>query len=136
VFEATAPRPAAAPSIGPVRPIDTEELVQRTSYTPAQLQGVLRQAERTGLLIRQSDGRYLATSAGLARAARVTRGYRLWERFMSEQPELTSTLTGTFARLDVESADEVLSSQVVAELEEGLRALGRLPTVQDKVPSP
>lgn len=131
VYEGTAPRRPAAPPIEPLRPIDTDELVQRTSYKSAQVQRVLRQAERTGLLTRQFDGRYLPTTAGLDRAARVTRGYRLWERFMSEQPELT----GSFARLDVESADEVLSSQVVAELEAGLRALGRLPTVPGKGPS-
>jgi manganese/zinc/iron transport system permease protein len=132
VYERIEPQFSAARSIGVAQPTEIEDLVHRTSYTPVQLHRVLRQAERTGLLTRQSDGRFLPTIAGLDRAARVTRGYRLWEHFMSEQPELT----GTFARLDVESADEVLSSQVVAELEAGLRALGRLPTVPDKGPSP
>ncbi len=132
VYERIEPQLSAARSIGIAQPTEIEDLVRRTSYTPVQLQRVLRQAERIGLLIRQSDGRYLPTTDGLARAARVTRGYRLWERFMSEQPELT----GTFARLDVENADEVLSSQVVAELEAGLRAIGRLPTVPDMGPSP
>ncbi|HUY35299.1 MAG TPA: metal ABC transporter permease [Pirellulales bacterium] len=111
------------PRFPAIRPIAIDELAHRTSYTPAQLRRVLRQAEMNDLLIRRPDGRYLPTAAGLAQAARVTRGYRLWERFLTEQPELTST----FARLDVESADSALSHEIVAELEAALRAEGRLP---------
>ncbi|HEV3006965.1 MAG TPA: metal ABC transporter permease [Pirellulales bacterium] len=126
VYEALEPRWPAP------RPVAIDELSQRTSYQPARLQGAVRRAEHDGLLTALSDGRYLATAAGLALAARVTRGYRLWQRFLAEQPELA----GTFARLDVESADDLLPPEVVADLEAGLRRDGRLPAAPREEPTP
>jgi manganese/zinc/iron transport system permease protein len=109
-----------------------DELSRRTSLTSAQLEYCLRQAEGAGLAVQQADGRWLPTVPGMTQAALVTQGYRLWKRFLLEQPELA----GTFARLDVETAREVLPADVVGALEAGLRSEGRWPEALGKERSP
>jgi Mn-dependent DtxR family transcriptional regulator len=107
------------------RTVEVEELCRRTSLPLAQIEPALRQAQHNGLLAAQSSGAVMPTTAGLNRAARVTRCYRLWERFLIEYPEST----GTFARLDVELADAVLPRAIIEELEESLHNARRLPVV-------
>jgi manganese/zinc/iron transport system permease protein len=119
---------AIEPGWPTLRGVAVEELCDRTAYTSTQSRAFLRNAQRGRLMIEQSDGRYLPTAAGMDLAARVTRGYRRWQRFLTEQPELA----GTFARLDFESADVLLSPEIVADLDADLRRDGRLPTVTDR----
>jgi manganese/zinc/iron transport system permease protein len=82
-------------------------------------------AMRNGWLAREVDGRLQLTQPGLVRAARVVRSYRLWQTFLSEHADQH----GVFAELDVESADERLSSSLIKELESRLRNDGRLPDI-------
>lgn len=101
--------------------VQTTELA-RISTLPM---NVVARAMRSGWLAREVDGRLRLTEPGLLRAARVVRSYRLWQMFLSEHADQH----GVFVELDVESADERLSSSLIEELESRLRADGRLPDI-------
>jgi len=66
---------------------------------------------------------YRLTEAGLERAARVVRGYRLWRLFLHEYADQI----GSFGELDVEAVDERLPADLVLSLESRLAAEGQLP---------
>lgn len=68
------------------------------------------------------------TGAGLARAARIARGHRLWEQFLVDHPELA----GSLADLGEESVDDRLVTEMVEELEDRLGELGRWPRFLDR----
>jgi manganese/zinc/iron transport system permease protein len=70
-----------------------------------------------------SGGRFKLSSSGWKRAARIARGYRLWESFLRRYPELAHS----YANLDAESIDDVLPPAIVAELETELKRAGRWP---------
>jgi manganese/zinc/iron transport system permease protein len=111
LYEASEARP---PELMP-----TTELA-RISTLPV---NVVARAMRNGWLAGEVDGRLRLTEPGLVRAARVVRSYRLWQMFLSEHADQH----GVFAELDVESADERLSSSLIKDLETRLRTEGRLP---------
>ncbi|HEX3870032.1 MAG TPA: iron dependent repressor, metal binding and dimerization domain protein, partial [Pirellulales bacterium] len=76
------------------------------------------------LLKPAGSGRYTITDAGLHAASRTLRGYRLWESFLTEYPELAHS----YADLDAESIDELLPSTTLAALEAKLWREGRWPS--------
>lgn len=75
-------------------------------------------------LVSRRDGALGLTPSGLEYARRVIRGYRIWQRFLIEYPDQSSTLTD----LDVQHVDERLPVDVIRSLERKLLADGRLPT--------
>ena len=82
-----------------------------------------------GLAEPSSAGRFRLTPAGWQRAARVTRGYRLWETFLREYPDLAHG----YADLDAESVDELLPPSIITELETELKHAGRWPELPQSV---
>ncbi|HUY87126.1 MAG TPA: iron chelate uptake ABC transporter family permease subunit [Pirellulales bacterium] len=103
----------------PERPVVTAaELAARAELSPA----ALHRAAAAGWLSAERGG-YRLSEAGLARAASVMRGYRLWRLFLHEYADQH----GAFGELDVEAVDERLPADLVATLEERLAAEGTLP---------
>ncbi|HQU41287.1 MAG: hypothetical protein B7Z73_03175 [Planctomycetia bacterium 21-64-5] len=91
-------------------------LLSQASLPAGRLRALLRRAETEGLLRRldlQDSESWRLTDAGLRRAAAVARAHRLWRMFLTEYPESVSL----FSDLDVEKIDELLPSEVLAELE-------------------
>ncbi|HEX4149810.1 MAG TPA: hypothetical protein VHY20_12515, partial [Pirellulales bacterium] len=82
-----------------------------------------------GLAESSGGGRFRLTAAGWQRAARVTRGYRLWETFLREYPDLAHG----YANLDAESVDELLPRSIITELESSLKQAGRWPELPRNV---
>jgi manganese/zinc/iron transport system permease protein len=77
-----------------------------------------------GLVAIRGPDRYVLTSDGHSAAAKTLRGYRLWEVFLTEYPELA----GSYADLDAESVDELLPAETIRELEAKLWSEGRWPS--------
>ncbi len=98
-------------------PIAVAALATRCAWSPAQLEGQLQRAARFGLIASPAPHAWRFTRVGVARAERVARGYRLWRRLLTEQPE-SSTL---MSELDLEAIDQLLPAETVRELEEKLR---------------
>jgi manganese/zinc/iron transport system permease protein len=91
-------------------------LLNHMAVSAGRLQTLLQRAIRDGLLQRVDSAdtdTWSFTDSGLRRAAAVTRAYRLWRLFLTEYPDSTSL----FANLDVEQIDELLPSEMVAELQ-------------------
>jgi manganese/zinc/iron transport system permease protein len=103
--------------------IDRQELLANRAWTPALLRRRLSSLMRGGLVEAGAAGRYRLTSAGLQRAAAVTRAHRLWQLFLEQNAELAVSL----ADLDLDAIDEHLSPRTIRELEAQLAAAGRLP---------
>lgn len=98
-------------------PIAVAALARGCGWSPAQFARQLRQAERFGLAESPAPHAWRLTGAGFARAERVARGYRLWCKLLTEQPE-SSTL---MSELDLEAIDQMLPTEIVRELEGKLR---------------
>ncbi|MCE9606348.1 MAG: metal ABC transporter permease [Planctomycetia bacterium] len=67
------------------------------------------------------------TSQGAEYVAKVVRGYRLWQRFLTEYPDQSCSLVD----LDVQHVDEYLPPDIIRALERKLVAEGRLPLVAE-----
>lgn len=99
--------------------VPANEVLQRSTISPA----AVRRAVRSGWLSMEPGEQIRLTEQGLLHAARVVRGYRLWQLFLSEHADQHAS----FAELDVENADECLPAELVKSLEARLAAEGRLP---------
>ncbi len=99
--------------------VPANEVLRRSSISPA----AVRRAVRCGWLSTEPGEQLRLTEQGLIHAARVVRGYRLWQLFLSEHADQHAS----FAELDVENADECLPAELVKSLEARLAAEGRLP---------
>ncbi|MBL8799984.1 MAG: metal ABC transporter permease [Planctomycetia bacterium] len=97
------------------------DLLQRRSWQPARLRRLLDEARAAGQ-VAIADGRYALTAGGLQRAAEVARGYRLWELFLHEYPDMALA-----ADLTSESVEPVLPAAIVADLHAKLKLAGRWP---------
>lgn len=118
LYERTEP---SLPTIVPFHPVD--DLHARSDRERARTDRLLARLTSRGELRLEPGGGYLLTEAGLGRAAAATRGHRLWERFLHAYPE-QATVEADLGRASV---DDVLMPEIVAELEDHLRAAGRLP---------
>ncbi|HET6879861.1 MAG TPA: iron chelate uptake ABC transporter family permease subunit [Pirellulales bacterium] len=89
-----------------------DALRSEVTFSPGRLRRALHRGEREGLLV--GDGAtWKLTEDGHRRVASLARAQRLWRAFLVEYPDLAST----FADLDMERIDEVLPTEMVAELE-------------------
>ena len=86
----------------------------------------LHHAAQAGIVQIDGAGRYHFTPEGRRYVARLMRGHRLWELFLTEYAELAKS----YAELDAESVDERLPAETISELEQKLRAAGRWPEVR------
>ncbi|HVW37999.1 MAG TPA: iron chelate uptake ABC transporter family permease subunit, partial [Pirellulales bacterium] len=108
----------AIESILPERPIVTQaELSESGPWSGA----VFDRVAAAGWLSIERNG-YRLSEAGLERAGRVVRGYRLWRLFLHEHADQI----GSFGELDVEAVDERLPADLVLSLESRLAAEGQL----------
>lgn len=94
-------------------PVATGAIARRSAWSPEQLEWQLRRAARRGLVELAAANTWRLTATGLAQAARVARGYRLWRELLTEQPESSSLLS----ELDMEAVDRLLPAETVRELE-------------------
>lgn len=81
--------------------------------------------------LRQVGDRITFTNRGHSEALRITRNHRLWEQFLISYADLAPSQVDRAA----DRVEHVLSAELVAELEEQLRACGRLPRVLGVPPS-
>jgi manganese/zinc/iron transport system permease protein len=100
-----------------------DDLLRRKSWTFRELQSSLDRLTREGCLTVLLEGRYALTELGVQRTAQAARAYRLWELFLSEHADAA----GNIADLDNQTIDDRLPPAMIAELEEKLKASGRLP---------
>lgn len=103
--------------------VTAAQLAARAEVRPA----ALRRAVASGWLSAAGGG-YRLSEAGLARAASVVRGYRLWRLFLLDYADQH----GAFGELDVESIDERLPVELVSTLEARLAATGALAPASDQ----
>lgn len=110
-------RPPAA------RAFTVEELQSCKSWSEPQVRRLLADAVSRGHLQAQANGRWEFTAAGLTRALEVTRGYRLWQEFLTAYPDQANSV----ANLASVSVAEHVPHSIVQELTQQLRAAGRWP---------
>jgi manganese/zinc/iron transport system permease protein len=104
-------------------PFTADQVADLTGASVRPRQRLLTRMVLDGLAEPSGGDRFRLTSAGWQRAAHVTRGYRLWETFLREYPDLAHG----YADLDAESVDELLPASIVSELEAKLKHAGRWP---------
>ena len=105
--------------------ISVRELLTLKSWTMDELLDSIDRLREEGCLETDTEKPVRLTTAGLQRAARVSRGRRLWNLFMSEYAEMV----GHYADMDSESVDKILPRETVEELEAKLIQSGRMPDV-------
>ena len=119
------------PGLPVLRPLASEEIGRRKSWSRRSLGRLLAMAERDGYLRRQPDGRFLPTDLGVARAAELRAGVPA----VGALPDrVRRTWPRALAKLDSESVETLLPEPIVADLVAKLRAEGRLPEVAGSAP--
>lgn len=122
------------PELPVVRSLDPSELLPRDLGTARRAEAATARLIRQGLIVREagSSERLVLSAEGLQRARAVARGSRLWERFMIAYPDQS----GSLADLSHESVELLLPPDLVVELEQALRDIGRLPELGDQEAAP
>lgn len=107
------------------------DLSRSLGWREAKLRRTANEAVLQQLVTRRGDVIAL-TEPGMEYAGRIVRGYRIWQRFLIEYPDQSSSLVG----LDVQHVDEALPADVVRTLETKLVDEGRLPRTPAKFAMP
>lgn len=97
------------------------DLLARRSWSMARLQGTIRRCAAAGEVRREGDAVRL-TDRGLAAAAKIVRGHRLWEHFLLTHAERAASHLDRRA----DDIEHVLGDELVRELERSLQASGAL----------
>jgi manganese/zinc/iron transport system permease protein len=113
----------AVPTRGSQR--TSEDVRRALGWSEAQFRKVAHEAVLQQLIVRRVDDTLNLTPSGVEYAGRIVRGYRIWQRFLTEYPDQNSSLTS----LDFQHIDEALPPDVVRALELKLKDEGRLPSV-------
>ncbi|HUG90857.1 MAG TPA: iron chelate uptake ABC transporter family permease subunit [Planctomycetaceae bacterium] len=111
LYESIEPRLPDAPAVS------IAEIQNRRAWDERDVSKLFGRLERSGLVAREGAASWSLTAAGLARAAAVTRAYRLWEVFLVEHAETA----GNYADLDVESLEIRLPRDLIDSLEAKLK---------------
>jgi manganese/zinc/iron transport system permease protein len=85
-----------------------------------------------GYVERRPDSTYQLTPTGHEAAAKIVRAHRLWELFLIEQADIAPDHVDR----DADQIEHVLPQELLAELEDKLRAMGRLPQGMPVSPHP
>lgn len=93
--------------------VDIQSLCDKRSWSVRDVRGLLRRAQREGLVGPRPGGLSALTEEGWLEAARVTRNHRLWEMYLITHADLAP---GHVDRL-AEEAEHVLGAEMVAKLE-------------------
>lgn len=105
--------------------ITVEQIVGHRSWSRNQVDRLLAEAKADDLItIRGSD--IQLTPAGIAQAIEVTRGQRLWEKYLSAYPDQA----GSVVNLASVSVAEFVPQSIVDQLAAELRAEGRWPQAE------
>lgn len=83
----------------------------------------IQRAMRLGLIEHGAGGELALTDSGRTEAARVVRAHRLWELFLIQQVDIAPDHVDR----DADELEHVLSPELLARLEDRLRAEGRFP---------
>jgi manganese/zinc/iron transport system permease protein len=92
------------------------DLLRMRSWTPPQLQRILRRAAKEGLLEWTENNGIQPTALGEGEAQRVTRNHRLWECYLIEYAEVAPSQVDR----DADSVEHVLGEKLTRELERRL----------------
>ncbi len=97
-------------------------LLERRSWTAAQLQRALRRAVKDDLVSPADTDQWRLTAAGFDQAARLTRNHRLWEMYLITHADIAPSHVDR----DADMVEHVLGLNMVRKLEQLLE--GRSPT--------
>jgi manganese/zinc/iron transport system permease protein len=110
------------------------EIAATFDITPAAARHAINDAVFGGTLVPRSSAKgteYGLSDAGWDHAALVVRGERLWQRYLTEHPDLA----GQLVDLDLTNIDDYLPADVIRKLEAALAAEGRLPETSESAAS-
>jgi manganese/zinc/iron transport system permease protein len=94
-------------------PVTMAQLASARSWSPRQLQALVRFAEARGLVRLDSAGQVRLTPRGFREAERVTYDHRLWELFLTHYADIAPSQVDRGA----DAIEHVLDADMVAELE-------------------
>ena len=94
-------------------PIDLVLLSHHRSWSPAELQRLLRTARGEDHLEDELPGRVRLSESGFGEAARVTRNHRLWELYLIRYADIAPSHVDR----DADLVEHVLDADVVRQLE-------------------
>jgi len=89
----------------------------KRSWSPAELERIVRREEASGHLQRLGGGRLQLTEEGFGEAARITRNHRLWEMYLVTHAEIAPSHVDR----DADMVEHVLEADLVQRLEAELR---------------
>ena len=100
-------------------PIDC--LRERRSWSAARLRRLLTNAAREGLIQHDGGREIRLTERGAAEAQRIVRNHRLWELYLITHADIAPSHVDR----DADQIEHVLDPELVADLEELLKAQAR-----------
>ena len=117
------------PKLPDLPQIDRSQLVAQRNWSVWVVEWWLRRL-RAWDFIETDRNAIRLTPTGLVAAAEVTRTHRLWELFLVESAGIASDHVDR----DADDVEHMLPKHLIRELEQRLKAQGRLPRVQPVVP--
>ncbi len=103
------------------KPVSADELLRLRSWRLGRLRTILRRLRRSGELMAVNGGVVL-TDRGRHAAQRIVRSHRLWEFYLTAHADVAPAHADHFA----DDIEHVLGDELVARLEEALRAEGAI----------
>lgn len=114
-------------------PFSQAELLAKRTWTPPQLDRILRKETANGHLGRTGSGDLRLTEAGFGEAARITRNHRLWEIYLVTHADIAPSHVDR----DADMIEHVLEAELVRQLETHLQDhSGWIPSPHRIPPSP
>jgi len=100
------------------RVVEFSEVLQKRSWTAAELRRILRRVGREGLVVISGEGKKIRlTASGLLHAARVTKNHRLWEIYLIRYADIAPSHVDR----DADAVEHILGEEMVDELEAALQ---------------
>lgn len=98
------------------RPVSIAAIVDKRSWTSAQVNRLIRQASREDHLAAAPPGTICLSESGFGEAARTVRNHRLWEIFLISYADIAPSHVDR----DADAVEHMLSPEMVRELEDKL----------------
>ena len=90
-----------------------DQLLDKRSWTPAQLRQLLRRARAQRLVFENADDTISLTEFGITEARRVTRNHRLWETYLITHADIAPSHVDR----DADMIEHVLGAELIERLE-------------------
>ncbi len=112
-------------------PVALADLLERRSWSRAELLELLRSAARAGLIERAAEAeQYRLTPAGVDAAARLARNHRLWELYLITHADIAPSHVDR----DADEVEHVLDPAMIAQLERLMPAQREVPPSPHRLP--